>query len=111
MSQKSSITDSPWFWIYLFCTAGLLGLVVIGPRFDARQLMEERSYQGRQRGLQQAAGQDPDLPVSTREARRITLRPLYLVLGAVLIGAWIQLWWKHFRGGKFPPQPEASKST
>ena len=34
-----SVTESPWYWIYVFCTAALIGLVLLGPKVLERQLL------------------------------------------------------------------------
>lgn len=96
-APRRPITDSPWFWLYLFCTAGLVALVLAGRKFPARQAELERQYQGRQRAAQRALGQEPSTPISTPGQTIITLRPLYLVLGGALIAAWSILWWTHLR--------------
>ena len=86
------MTDSPWFWAYLFATAGLIGLALIGPKYAARQAQIEREYQGRQRAAQNLQGQEPTGTVSTAEKTLITLRPLFLGLAAATTIAWIVFW-------------------
>ena len=97
--NRRSMTDSPWYWVYLFTTAAIVGLVLIGPKFAERQVLEERNFQARQRANQQAQGQTPNVPLSTKENRVVTLTPLYLCLAAMLIGSWVVIWW--FRFGRF----------
>jgi hypothetical protein len=91
-SSRRPITDSPWFWAYLFATAGLIGLALIGPKFAARQSHVEREFQGRQRAAQNVWGQQPSIELSTAERTLVTLRPLFLGLAAVTIAAWIVFW-------------------
>ncbi len=98
-SRRGPITDSPWFWFYLFATAGLIALVLMGPKFGKRQAEIERQYQGRERAMQKQLGQAPTEPLSDEGHTIYTLRPLYVGLGAVLIVAWVALWWRHFRPG------------
>jgi hypothetical protein len=86
------ITDSPWFWAYLFTTAALIALALIGPKFAARQSQIEREFQGRQRAAQSAQGEEPIGELSTAEQTLITLRPLFLGLAAATIAAWIVFW-------------------
>ena len=38
--ERKKLTESIWFWIYLFSTAGLIGLVILQGKFDARQDLE-----------------------------------------------------------------------
>ncbi len=44
-------SDSPWFWGLLFSLMALIGLGLIGPKFDVRQ----RQVEGRFLGRRQAA--------------------------------------------------------
>ncbi len=83
------MTDSPWFWAYLFTTAALIALALIGPKFAARQAQIEREFQGRQRAAQSMHGQEPTGPLSTAERTLITLRPLFFGLAAIMTVAWI----------------------
>lgn len=98
-TQRRSITDSPWFWVYLYCTFGLILLVLWQSKFQTRQAEIERQYQGRERMLESQSGQDPITPVSTSDSTIIGLQPLYIILGAILIAAWIHLWWRYLRPG------------
>src|SRR5438132_7671870 len=92
-SASRSMTDSPWFWAYLFTTAALIALAVIGPKFAARQAQIEREFQGRQRAAQNIQGQEPSGRLSTAERTLISLRPLCFGLAAITTGAWIVFWW------------------
>jgi len=94
---RRSVTQSPWYWVYLFCTAGLIGLVLMGPKFGHRQAQIEREYQGRQRADQQRQGQQPSTPMSTSDHTTMQLWPLYLILTIVISVAWAMLWKQHFR--------------
>lgn len=97
---RKSITDSPWYWVYLFCTAGAVALLLAGPKFAARQSQIERNYEARQHAAQHVAKPEADFSeeVADRSAStRITLWPLYAVLGSVLSVAWFKLWQKHQR--------------
>jgi hypothetical protein len=83
------MTDSPWFWVYLFTTAALIALALIGPKFAARQAQIEREFQGRQRAAQNIRGQEPTGTLSTAERTLISLRPLFFGLAAITAIAWI----------------------
>ena len=87
------MTDSPWFWAYLFGTAALVALALAGPKFGPRQAQIEREYQGRTRAAQNLSGIEPDLEMSTAERTLITLRPLFLGLAGLTSVAWIVFWW------------------
>jgi hypothetical protein len=56
---RSPLTDSPWFWVYLFATFALIVLTVMRPRVLERQVQIERKEQGRQRAMERAAGRIP----------------------------------------------------
>jgi len=94
-AAQRPVTDSPWFWVYLFATAALIALVLMGPKYAARQAQIEREFQGRQRAAQSAAGQEPSGAVSTAEKTLITLQPLFLALAAITVIAWIVFWRRH----------------
>lgn len=96
-TPRARITDSPWFWVYLYSTFGLVLLALFQPKFKSRQAAVERQYQGRQRAIEVQLGQEPTTEVSTSDNTIITLRPLFVVLGVVLVFAWTYLWWTHFR--------------
>ena len=95
--RRKSILESPWYWLYAFCTAALVALLLLGPKFAERQAQIERQAQGRERAAQQRAGKTPSTPMSTAAATIITLRPIMLLLAGILAAAWGMLWWRHFR--------------
>ena len=98
-SRRTSITESPWYWVYLFSTAVLIAIVLLGPKIIERQTIDERNYQARQRTYQQASGEQPDIPLSTIDNQLITLQPLIITFAVVLAFSWIILWYKHFYQG------------
>ena len=112
-ATRPPITDSPWYWTYLFCTAGLIALFLAGPRFSARQTQIERKYEARQRASQYVAGRTSaePFPPASRRGTRITLQPLYLILGGVLSVAWVSLWWWHYRPTRPLPKPVQSEEV
>jgi hypothetical protein len=95
MSAPRPITDSPWFWAYLFTTAALIALALIGPKYSARQSQIEQQFQGRQGGTQSLSGELPRGPLSTTERTLITLQPLFLLLAGITMIAWIVFWRTH----------------
>jgi hypothetical protein len=97
--------------VYLFATAGLIALILCGPKFASRQSQIERSAQGRQRAIQNLHGEEPVTHISTAENTHIRLRPLYYVLGAILAVAWIQLSWKKIRQRRTNSSVTASASV
>lgn len=97
------LSDSPWFWLYTFATFGLVLLVLIGPKFEARRAQQERQFQGRSRALQQKLGEEASVPLSEPGRTWLTLRPLYVVLGVMIATGWITLWWQRRRAHEPPP--------
>ena len=108
-SPPPSITDSAWYWVYLFCTAGAVALLLAGPKFAVRQSQIERNGEDRLRVAHYVAGQPIDISEqATAEpaTTRITLWPLYVVLGCVLSVAWFNLWRSHRRGHRLFASPD-----
>jgi len=102
------ITDSPWFWAYLFGTAALVALALAGGKYGPRQAQIEREYQGRQRAVQTLNGQEPDVGLSTAQRTLVSLRPLFLLLAAITVGAWLVFWRQHRRCRQQASAPPAS---
>jgi hypothetical protein len=96
-TAKTSITDSPWYWVYLFGTAGLVALLLAGHKYAARQSQVERAGQGRQRAVKNLQGQAPTTEMSSEDHTQVSLRPLYYVLAAILILAWAGLIRRHLK--------------
>jgi hypothetical protein len=94
MSAKPAITDSPWFWAYLFGVAALVALALAGPKYGPRQAQIEREYQGRTRAAQNLNGVEPDLEMSTAERTLVTLRPLFMILAVLTMVGWGLFWWQ-----------------
>ena len=94
---ETSLTDSPWFWAYLFATAALIALFLSGPKYRVRQPQIERQFSARQSGGQAVAGSDGPVEPSTSKQMIISLYPLYVALAVVLTTAWIGLWYHRYR--------------
>jgi hypothetical protein len=93
------VTDSPWFWVTLFCLAGLAVLLVARGQVDQRQTRIERQTQGRQRAAEMAATGETQTEMSTPGNTVVTIEPLIvlLVLGALVAGG---MFWHDRRGGQ-----------
>ena len=89
--RRPPLSDSPWFWVYLFTTFALIVLMVMAPRVRERQAQIERKAQGRERAMERAAGQTPQTPLSTPGSTVIPLTPLFVILGAVWVVSWFML--------------------
>lgn len=106
-SPREPITDSPWFWIYLFATTALVLLILFRGKMDIRQAEIERQHQARQIAaenrvpLQEGSEtEDADaLPVevSSPGNTRISLNYIYAVLGLLIAVGWARLWYVRFR--------------
>jgi hypothetical protein len=105
------MTDSPWFWAYLFGTAALIALALAGPKFGPRQAQIEREFQGRTRATQNLHGQRPDVEMSTDERTIVSLRPLFLALAAITSIAWGIFWWTRRRATADPAPTPASAAS
>ena len=94
---QRSVLESPWYWGYVFCAAGLVGLLLLGPKVIDRQVQQERSFQGRQRAEEHKAGVPAAATMSTRDATLLSLRPLFLLLITGFLTAWVMVWWHFWR--------------
>jgi len=53
--SHARITDSGWFWLFVFSGMGLLGTLVIGPKYGHRQQRLETRFEARQQIDERAA--------------------------------------------------------
>jgi len=92
--RDEPITDSPWFWAYIFATAALIALALAAPKYYPRQTQLERQFLARQEGGQTvkgAGGQTIDPPYEDNLIMK--LGPLFLICAALLVVAWGRFWW------------------
>ena len=47
--RRPSLTENPWFWLTVFGGMGVLGIVVIGPKYALRMARVERMQDARER--------------------------------------------------------------
>jgi hypothetical protein len=111
---NAPITDSPWFWLLVFCAAGLLFLAAIWPRYAARQRRLEMQYRAREEILHRQAtgdaaarppGAEGEAPPPAPGELIIPLGPV-LVLVAVLGAVSAFLLWRSRRLGVSHPRSE-----
>jgi hypothetical protein len=95
--RNSAVTESPWFWGYMFGMFALVALSFAGPKFAARQSQLEQQFQGHERAQQIRSGDEPDIALSTPDNTIITLWPLYTGLSAATVIAWAVFWWTRRR--------------
>jgi len=117
--QRSSLSDSPWYWVLVFSLMALAALAAISGKYGRRQANIERQYQARERiAEKQATENNPpgDARLNNSEARRplatpgdqlIPLWPLAILLGLVAIVAAAML----FRASRAVPGPDSSVNS
>lgn len=87
-SGPPKLTDSPWFWGYLFAMCAMIALFLMLPKYGPMQARIERSGQGRMRAAQNLNNYDPDVELSTSDNTEITLTPLFIGMGILSAAAW-----------------------
>ena len=101
--SQPKLTDSPWFWAYIFATAGLIALALASPKYHSRQTQLERQFLARQEGGQTIKGADgKSIAPPTTENLILRLGPLFVICGVLLVIAWSRLWLTRFA----PANPE-----
>ena len=50
-ARRKGITDRFWFWMAMFSGAALLGILLILPKYNVREAVNELRYEGRQRAI------------------------------------------------------------
>jgi hypothetical protein len=91
------LTDSPWFWIYLFGAAALIAMFLIGNKADTVQAQRDGNFTRRQVSLERQAGKSSDAsPLDAEseqhEPRYVDFTIFYAIIGAVTVFAWIMHW-------------------
>ena len=95
--KRPPLTDSPWFWLYIFSTAALIALLLAQDKFGDRQTQLERRFLARQEGGQTIKGADgKTIEKPTGDNLILRLGPLFLIVGSLLMVAWSRLWWSRF---------------
>jgi hypothetical protein len=85
---RTALTDSPWFWAFMFSAIGLLGVWAISGKYDDRQKRVEARYEARERidanrqGAGAAADDSASLQAGYSSERRV---PLHFLAGGLLI--------------------------
>lgn len=88
--SKPPLTDSPWFWLFLFGLAGVAALAAIGPKYVRRQAKIEQQYYAREEILRRQVERPAEAGAKRAEdkaapGRGELLIPLWPVV-AVLLG-------------------------
>ena len=99
---KAVITDSPWFWVYAFATAGLVLMVLAGPKWITRQARLDQRAEGirwsmsvsESKGPETSQGDrlsdDEDAKIRWRQQFRILVSVMALTLAIAWIGFFVQ---------------------
>ena len=116
---RPPVTDSPWFWVAVFCAAGVMFLLAIWPQYAARQRRLEMQFRARQEILErQAAGEtaarapgdEGDAAPPPAGQLLIPLWPLVLVVATLCALAATLLWRTRGRAASVgQPGPEESR--
>ncbi len=111
-TPPSPLTDSPWFWLLVFSAAAAVALVLIFPRYQARQRRLEMQYLAREEILRRRAegepaareaGDEGDAPPPATGELIIPLWPLaFLSGGGVCFSSYML-----FRSRRPPPDAES----
>ena len=109
--EEKKLTESIWFWIYLFSTAGLISLVVIQGKFDTRQDLEEVNFRARMQtytgepeivNKQSITDTNSDDLQNTGDQQIFTLTPLFILFGLIFAVSWVILWKQRILGRRTP---------
>ena len=111
--NEPSFTDSPWFWVCLFSAGGVMALVLGASRISFRQAQIEREYRARQLSGAAVLADDVEQPLPQASRTRITIRPLVMALGGIVVIAWSILWWqrKKVRDSSGPDRGSATETA
>lgn len=93
-SDVPPLTDSVWFWGCMFATAAVCALVLASSKYDFRQAQLENRYKARQEAGQTVSGDQGPIDASSHSETIITLKPLYVTSGILVIATWTGLFWQ-----------------
>jgi hypothetical protein len=100
---RDRLADSPWFWVCLFASVAVMGLVAIGPKYQQREARLETQLKMRDhlsRGNHAAESSEASGDLQTngsdgdgQDELLKTTGPLIWILVVVVVGAWGLLIW------------------
>jgi len=103
------LTESIWFWVYLFSTAALIILFVMQSKINSRQNNEQRNFQARQQTYENLTRPDNPTNVTKKTVRTVTTTPLFIIMGLTFSLSWIMLCrQRFFKYNKTAAQPTSS---
>jgi len=88
---REKLTESIWFWGYLFSTAALIILFVMQSKISSRQNDEQRNFQARQQTYENVTRPDNPTNVTQKTVHTVTTTPLFIVLGITFSVSWVML--------------------
>jgi hypothetical protein len=110
------IVDSPWFWVFIFSTVGMVGVWAISRKYDDREKRLETRYEARQQIAERRAQEmkaassvaQMDENAEARSGygaeRQVPLRFLAGGLFVIAIGSGIMLWRSAMKLGREPSE-------
>ena len=108
-TTRPKLTESIWFWGYLFSTAALIILFVMQSKISSRQLDEQRNFQARQQTYENVTRPDNPANVTQKTANTVTTTPLFVVMGITFAISWIMLCrQRFFKRTKIAIEPTSS---
>lgn len=109
-ASRPKLSDSPWFWVYLFGAAALIAMFLIGNKADTVQAQRDGNFTRRQTSLERQAGKIVDDSQSATdsepaEQRYVDFKIFYGIIGVVTAFAWVMHWRQYLqRRSPLPPQ-------
>jgi hypothetical protein len=107
--------------MYLFGTAGLVGVMLLGSKPDQRQAQLDANFTRRQELLAQRAGLKPaasgeqinteETLAPEQEARYVTFSPLYIAIAIATACGWVMFWRQHFYSPVSPAEESREEET
>ena len=100
-SAAPKLSDSPWFWVYLFGAAALIAMFLISSKADTVQAQRDGNFTRRQVSLERQAGNASALPakssdsqpdIESKEPRYVDFKIFYALIGSITVIAWIMHW-------------------
>jgi len=109
---RPKLSDSPWFWIYLFGAAALIAMFLIGSKADTVQAQRDGNFTRRQVSLERQAGKtggdrQPASNAEPGEERYVDFKIFYGIIGAVTVFAWVMHWRQYLQRRSHLPSQQA----
>lgn len=91
-AEQPSLTDSPWFWIYLYGGMAVVAIFVVAPKYASRLGRMERMSRARQE-VQSGAGAEGQAPHADEFdiPEKASIEPLMALGGLLIVGLLIAM--------------------